>query len=520
MEFINYIIENSDQIISLTIEHIYLTGIAVLLALIIGVPLGIFISYYKGASKFVVGLANLFQAIPSMALLGLAIPLLGIGSLPSIVVVILYSLLPIIKNTYTGISSIDSETIEAANAIGLTKFQILVKVQIPLALSVIMAGVRISAVTAVGLMTMAAFIGAGGLGYLIFSGISSVNTIQIMAGAIPSAILALLVDYVFGMIEEIVVPKTKSEISEDKKKRKKRQQYIIIILLVVVLLFAGINSFRTGAGGKTEINVGGKNFTEQYLLTHLVSEMIEDRTDLKVNRNAGLGGTHVAFEAIRNGKIDLYIDYTGTIHGDILGYEPSNDMEEVFMLSKDGLKDKYDLEVLNQFNFNNTYVMAVTEETAEKYDLKTISDLKDASPEMKGGMTIEFLNRDDGLKGLIKYYGLDFKSTQGVDGSNRYIALTSGDVDVTDAFSTDGLLKKFQLVTLEDDKSFFPPYRPVPVVRTEILEEHPEIIPVLEELGGILDSETMIELNYRIDELQERPEEVAKSFLKEQGLID
>ncbi|HSR05387.1 MAG TPA: ABC transporter permease, partial [Proteiniclasticum sp.] len=175
MNVFDYISRNSDQVLRLTLEHIELTAIAVGLAVLIGVPLGIMISYFKKASKAVVGGANVVQAIPSMALLGLAIPLLGIGSLPAGVIVILYSLLPIIKNTYTGITSLDKGTLEAAKAIGLTRSQVLLKVQIPLALPVIMAGVRISAVTAVGLMTMAAFIGAGGLGFLIFSGISTTN---------------------------------------------------------------------------------------------------------------------------------------------------------------------------------------------------------------------------------------------------------------------------------------------------------------------------------------------------------
>ena len=196
MNALEYITTNFDQVLSLTKDHILLTTIAVGLAVLIGVPLGILISYFRKVSKAVVGLANLIQAIPSMALLGLAIPLLGIGSLPAVVIVILYSLLPIVKNTYTGITSIDKETLESAKAIGLTKLQILVKVRIPLALPIIMAGVRISSVTAVGLMTMAALIGADGLGFLIFSGISTTNNGQILAGAIPAAILALCVDYI------------------------------------------------------------------------------------------------------------------------------------------------------------------------------------------------------------------------------------------------------------------------------------------------------------------------------------
>ncbi len=171
MSLVQYLIENQTQILSLLIEHIKLTAISVGVAILIGVPLGIFISYAVKASKPILCLANIIQAIPSMALLGFMIPFLGIGTVPAIVAVVLYSLLPIIKNTYTGIENINQQTLEAAKGIGLTTFQVLTKVQIPLALPVIMAGVRIASVTAVGLMTMAAFIGAGGLGYLVFWGL-------------------------------------------------------------------------------------------------------------------------------------------------------------------------------------------------------------------------------------------------------------------------------------------------------------------------------------------------------------
>ena len=205
-DFFTYIVQNREQILSLLLDHIQLTCLAVGLAIVIGVPLGLLISYTKGLNKLVLGIASVIQAVPSMALLGFAIPFLVIGVLPSVIVVVLYSLLPIVKNTFTGIQGISPELMESAKGIGLTKPEILFKVQIPLALPVMMAGIRISAVTAVGLMTMAAFIGGGGLGYLVFSGISTVNNAQILAGAIPACLLALLVDFLLGQVEKFVTP--------------------------------------------------------------------------------------------------------------------------------------------------------------------------------------------------------------------------------------------------------------------------------------------------------------------------
>jgi len=515
---------NTDQVLRLTLEHIQLTAIAVGLAVLIGVPLGIMISYFRKASKTVVGGANVVQAIPSMALLGLAIPLLGIGSLPAVVIVILYSLLPIIKNTYTGITSIDKATLEAAKAIGLTRSQVLMKVQIPLALPVIMAGVRISAVTAVGLMTMAAFIGAGGLGFLIFSGISTTNNAQILAGAIPAALLALLVDNIFGTVEKLVTPislqQTGNTSKEKLKTQRKLQKGILAVtagILIVLFTFTTIQ----GAGNKKEtITIGGKDFTEQFIIVHLMADMIEDRTDLSVIRKENLGGTQVAFNALKSGNIDLYLDYTGTIYGDTLGYPPNSDMVEVYETSKNDLKELYDIDMLKQFNFNNTYVLSVKPETAEKYNLETISDLRNVADELTIGATLEFLNREDGIIGLEKHYGFTFGNQIGINGANKYLAIDNGETDITDAFSTDGLLKKFNLVMLDDDKNFFPPYYAVPILRSGLLEEYPEIEGVLEELGEVLTNEVMIELNYRVDELQQQPRKVAHDFLVEQGLIE
>ncbi len=524
MNVFEYMTRNTDQVLRLTLEHIELTAIAVGLAVLIGVPLGIMISYFRKASKTVVGGANVVQAIPSMALLGLAIPLLGIGSLPAVVIVILYSLLPIIKNTYTGITSLDKGTLEAAKAIGLTRSQVLLKVQIPLALPVIMAGVRISAVTAVGLMTMAAFIGAGGLGFLIFSGISTTNNAQILAGAIPAAILALVVDNIFGTVEKLVTPISLQHTGNTSKEKLKTQRtlqkgVLAVTAGILVVLFT-VTAFQGAGNSKETITIGGKDYTEQFIVVHLMADMIEDRTDLSVIRKDNLGGTQVAFNALKSGDIDLYLEYTGTIYGDTLGYSPNSDMVEVYETSKNDLKELFDIDALTQFNYNNTYVLSVKPETAEQYNLATISDLRNVADELTIGSTLEFLNREDGIIGLQRHYGFTFGNQIGINGANKYLAIDSGETDITDAFSTDGLLKKFGLVMLDDDMNFFPPYYAVPILRSGLLGEHPEIEGVLNELGEVLTNEIMIDLNYRVDELQQQPRRVAHDFLIEQGLIE
>lgn len=206
MQFYEYAMLHVSDVATRAVEHLQLALFSILISIVIGVPLGILISYIKPLKKPVLGFANVMQAVPSIALLGFLVPFLGIGEKPAIFMVVVYSLLPIVKNTATGLSSVNADTIEAARGIGMTNFQILSRVKLPLSLPVIMAGVRISAVTSVGLVTLAAFIGAGGLGYLIYSGIRTANSNQILLGAVPACLLALAVDFLGAMVEKVVTP--------------------------------------------------------------------------------------------------------------------------------------------------------------------------------------------------------------------------------------------------------------------------------------------------------------------------
>ncbi len=525
MSFFDFVRENSGQIISLLMEHIQLTIIAVGISILVGVPLGILISHFKKLSKPILGIANIVQAIPSLALLGLSIPLLGIGELPSIVMVVVYSLLPIVKNTFIGLNNIDPLTIEAANGIGLTKTQTLFRIQLPIALPVIMGGIRISAVTAVGLMTMAAFIGAGGLGYLIFSGIRTVSNAQILAGAIPACLLALLVDWIIGMIEKLVTPislqKEYSDNQEQVLKDRKRKKIILgtfAIAIIGIITFNSLGGAINKKDGDT-ITIGSKDYTEQIVLMNLYADIIEDRTNINVIRKENLGGTQVCVAAMQKGEIDMYLDYTGTQFMSILKHNTNSDVQEVYEISKKEMKEKYGFDLLEQTTFNNTYVLAMKKETADKYNINTTSDLKAYAPEFITGTTLEFLNREDGYVKLCEYYGLDFKNNKGMDSSARYLALDSDEVQIIDAFATDGLLKKFKLKLLKDDKEFFPPYHAVPTLREDTLAKHPELEKVCNELSKKLTNEVMQDLNYQVDELGKKPADVARKWLINEKII-
>ncbi len=206
VNFFQFIASRSEEILGLTVQHIQITGLAVILAIVLGVPVGILISKNKKLRSPILGIANIFQTIPSLALFGLIIPLLGIGYVPSVFVLFLYALLPIIKNTFIGINSVDEAIIDAGRGMGMTSKQILTKVEIPLALPVIMGGIRISTVINIGTATIAALIGAGGLGELIFKGISMASNNMVLAGAIPTALLAIFTDKVLGIFETKLTP--------------------------------------------------------------------------------------------------------------------------------------------------------------------------------------------------------------------------------------------------------------------------------------------------------------------------
>ncbi|MEI6855935.1 ABC transporter permease [Psychrilyobacter sp.] len=206
IDFLQFLEYRGAEIIKLTGEHMKITGVAVLLAIVVGVPLGIYITKNKKVTNVILSTANIFQTLPSLALFGLIIPIMGIGFIPAIFVLFLYALLPIIKNTYIGINSIEPSIIEAGRGMGMTKTQILTMVEIPLALPIIMGGIRISTVINIGTATIAALIGAGGLGEFIFKGISMGNNQLILAGAIPTAILAMSVDFILGVVEKKLTP--------------------------------------------------------------------------------------------------------------------------------------------------------------------------------------------------------------------------------------------------------------------------------------------------------------------------
>ncbi|WP_312095948.1 glycine betaine ABC transporter substrate-binding protein [Niallia sp.] len=498
----------------------YLSLLSIAIAILISVPLGIYLTRHRKIADSIIGIAGVFQTIPSLALLVFLVPFIGTGKLPAIIALTVYGLLPILRNTYLGIVGVERSAIEAGVGMGMTNRQVLWMVELPLSLRVIMGGIRTATVLIIGVATIAGLIGAGGLGDLIFRGLQTYNTGLILAGAIPSALLAIIFDYLLKLLEADVTPQGLHHNKKGNKNKSRIRIWIIAGIIVLVPLSTVIANFSDGKSGKDTITITGKNFTEQEIMVYIMGHLIEEHTDLQVNYESFLGGTAPAFEGVNTGNYDMYMEYTGTGLLSILKEDMVSDPDEAYDIVKKKFKEDYNLVWLEPFGFNNTYTLTLRKEDAEKYNIKTISDLKKMAPELTLGSEPEFLEREDGYPGLIDTYGIEFKNTQAMDSGIMYSAIKNGDVDVIDAFSTDGRIPAFDLQVLEDDQNFFPPYYATPVIRAETLEEHPELEEVLAMLVGKIDNEKMQELNARVDIDKEQYEDVAVDFLKEEGLIE
>ena len=504
------------EILLRTGEHLLLVFIAMIVAICIGIPLGIIITKKPKLAQPILIFANGIQTIPSLAIFGflLSIPLIGgIGKVPAIAALSLYALLPLIRNTYVGITSIDPAIREAGVAMGMTQWQLLIKVEIPLALGVIMAGVRVATVISVGIATIAAAIGGGGLGVFIFRGIATVNNQLIMAGAIPAALIALLADAGLGWLEKRLR-------RLERRKRLLKPQFWAGLGLVLLLLGVGaiafIQSTQSIAG---TVIIGSKNFTEQVILGEILAQQIENQTNLKVDRRFNLGGTFICHEAVKAGEINGYVEYTGTALTAILKQPPQNNPQRVYQEVKQLYQQKFDLQVMPSLGFNNTFAIVIRGQDAEKLGIKTISDAAKYTPNWQAGFGYEFLAREDGYPGLAKTYNLKFaQSPQEMDLGLIYQALVNKEVDLVAGNATDGLISVLDLVVLEDNKQYFPPYEAVPVFAGATFNEYPQLKKAINQLTGLISSAEMQQMNYLVDSKESSVEEVVKDWLKSEGL--
>jgi osmoprotectant transport system permease protein len=498
------------ELASLLGQHVFLVLLSTAVAVGLGVPLGILAARRPRVGAPVVWLANVAQTIPSLAMFGFLLPLPfvgGLGSRVAITVLIVYALLPIVRTTVAGLRSVDPALVEAGTALGMTPGQVLRRVELPLALPSIVAGIRVAAVVGVGTATIAAAVGAGGLGEYIFRGLSMVDSTVILAGAVPSALLALTIDGVLTLVERRVRSALAGE-------ARGAGRAAVPALGLAAAALAAVVIAASVRGSGPAIRVGSKNFTEQIVLGEIVAQTLEATTDLRVERRLNLGGTFICDSALRAGDIDLYVEYTGTAYTAILKREPDTDPGRVLAAVRRDYADA-SLEVLDPLGFENTFAILVRGDDARRLNLRTLSDAAPHAPRWRAGFGYEFLQRADGYPGLSERYGLRFAGPpSAMDLSLIYRALAANQIDITAGDATSGLIEAYDLTMLADDRHYFPPYDAVVVVRREALAANPALRAALATLSGRISVQQMRRMNHAVDAGRRDAAAVAREFVE------
>lgn len=485
------------------------------IAVVLGIPTGILLTRKQSLRGPVLGIANVMQTIPSLALFGFLIPLPfigGIGARTAIIALVVYALLPIIRNTVIGIIGVDPSVREAAVAMGMSDRQILRQVELPLAMGVILTGVRVAMVISVGVATIAAAVGAGGLGVYIFRGLRQYDNALLLAGALPAALLALVADFSLGVAEKAFTPG-----------RRKRTLPLMATLLglcsvMVLLLIPWRSSQNSGQiSGVAAVVVGSKDFTESILLAELAAQLLELK-GVPVVRQFELGG-NLPHEALVAGRIDLYPEYTGTSFTAILHHPPLTDPRAVYEQVKREYLQNFNVTAGPPLGFENTFAILVRGEDARRLNLKTISDAVPHARGWRAGFGQDFMIRADGYPGFSRAYGLRFADQpREMDLSLTYIALSSHKVDLIAGNSTEGRIAALDLFQLSDDRHYFPPYEAVYLVRKDRMDGNAMLSSVINGLANTISTEEMRHLNYEVDANKRKPSDVVREWIANKRL--
>ncbi|MDT2612236.1 ABC transporter permease/substrate-binding protein [Enterococcus dongliensis] len=505
-ELITTFTERKDELLSVIFEHLAISLSALLIAIVIAIPLAILLSQRKKTAEVVLQITSILQTIPSLALLGLLIPFVGIGTVPALIALVVYALLPIFQNTYIGLAEIDPSIEEAADAFGMSRMHKLLRVELPMAMPVIISGIRTALVLIIGTATLAALIGAGGLGTFILLGIDRNDPNLTLIGAISSALLAIIFSTLIRFLQN------------------RSGKVTLITLGIIFLSIGGIFFAQNTPIGHETVTIAGKLGAEPDILINMYKEVIqEEDPSVTVELKPNFGKTSFLFSAVKSDQIDIYPEFTGTVLESLVKV-PKNTPEnlspkQTYQEANDLLDTQFDIQLLKPMAYENTYALAMKKSEAEKRGITKISELRAQQEQLKAGFTLEFIDRQDGYRGIQDKYDIKLSSVQSMEPALRYQAINNGDVDVIDAYSTDSELKQYELVTLEDDQQLFPPYQGAPLMKKEFAEKHPKVVKALNRLAGKITEEQMIEMNYRVNVKKEQPAKVAHDFLVKETII-
>jgi len=467
-------------------HHLLLTVAALAAGIIICLPLGILVTRVKKLQWPVLAFASVMQTIPGIALLALMVPILGsIGFAPALLALILYSMLPILRNTVTGILGVDSSVVEAASALGMTQSQMLFSVELPLAAPVIVAGIRTATVWVVGAATLATPVGATSLGNYIFSGLQTQNATAVVVGSLAAALLAIILDQIIRLAELGV------------SKRSRPIQRTSVAALVVVLI-GGISPvvFKAQTESSDDrVVIGAKTFTEQYILAEFLRSSLREN-GFSAESRTSMGST-ILFDALAAGEIDLYVDYSGTIWTNVMKRKDTPPRNDVLREMTAWLKERRGVTLLGPLGFENTYALAMPRSRALKLGVTSVADLSAVAPTMTIGSDYEFFSRPE-WSSLKKVYRLRFQQQRVFDPSLMYAAVRDHHVDVISAYSTDGRIIDYDLLALEDPEQALPRYDAILLLSANAAAR-PALVQALQPLLSSITNNTMRNANKLVD---------------------
>jgi osmoprotectant transport system permease protein len=489
-------------------QHVLISVCALVLGFVISLPLATVAARRAWLRGPALGVASIIQTIPGLALLALFYPLLlalsaftqhifgfgfrALGFLPTLLALTLYSILPVLQNTVTALAGIDPAIKTAARGVGMTPRQSLLLVEIPLAVPVIMAGLRTAAVWVIGAATLSTPVGQTSLGNYIFTGLQTENWVFVLFGCVAAALLALVVDRLLALAESGFA-------------RRSRARLIAAAVGSLVVVGASLSPLFGGESGT--ITIGTKSFEEQYILGALIGDRLE-KTGFKTVHRDGLGSA-VIFHALEAGDVDVYVDYSGTLWTTQMKRSDMPGRKAVLSQLAKWAKDKRGVRDLGSVGFENAYTFAMRGDRAKALGIETLADLAAYAPRLKIGGDYEFFSRPE-WAAVVKAYGVHFALQRQYQANFMYSALVDGDVDVIAAFSSDGRIAQYQLKLIGDPKQALPPYDAVVLVSPKHANDE-KLLAALRPLIGAIDLGTMQRANLMVDRTADKrtPEQAA-----------
>ncbi len=481
-------------------QHLLLSLTALAIGLAISLPLAVVTTRVAVLRGPVLTVAGAIQTVPSLALLALMVPLLGmIGFVPALIALVLYSMLPVLRNTVTGILGVDPALIEAARGVGMTPMQTLWKVELPVAAPTIIAGIRTATVWVIGIATLATPVGQTTLGNFIFVGLQTQNQTAVIVGCVAAAALALLLDGTIRLIE------TGSA-------RRSRTLQVSGVAALALLTVVGLTPLMIDAArsdARPVAVIGAKTFTEQYVLAEVIAKRLDD-AGFRTSTRSGMG-SQLLFDALSSGAADCYVDYSGTIWANVMQRTDHPPRRQMMTEMKRWLSRERGVALVGRLGFENTYCLAMRRSQADELGIRSISDLARHAPRLVIGGDMEFFGRPEWAE-LRDAYKLAFRRNVGLDASIMYSACAGGQVDVISAFSSDGRIAAFDLIVLTDDRGVFPPYDAVVLMSAQAAAREDlrrAILPLIDSI----DDDTMRQANKLVDVDGQSPAAAARFIL-------